>query len=114
MRQHRRFESREASRFCGFEGKFVLNRGARNRMKQARRAIKRCGWMQCRWNDRHFYCLNEAGQKREICLYYNTATGKPMISFRFDEGIWAAPECHITAWQLEHMVQTRPVAETEV
>ena len=110
MRQHRRFESREASRFCGFEGKFVLNRTARNRMKQARRAISRCGWTMRRWNDRHFYCLNVAGQKREICLYYNTATGKPMISFLLDEGLWAAPECHITAWQLEHMVQTRPAA----
>ena len=106
----RRFESREASIYCGFEGKFVLNRGARNRMKQARRAIKRCGWMQCRWNDRHFYCFNKVGQKREICLYYNAQTGKPMISFLLDEGLWAAPECHITAWQLEHAVKTRPAA----
>lgn len=110
MRQHRRFESREASRFCGFEGKFVLNRSARNRLKQARRAILRCGWTMRRWNDRHFYCLNEAGQKREICLYYNAKTGTPMISFMLDEGIWAAPECHITAWQLEHAVKTRPAA----
>lgn len=110
MRNPRRFETREQSVYCGLEGKFVLNRTARNRMKQARRAITRCGWRQCHWHDRHFYAYNEAGQKREICLYYNTSTGKPMISFLLDDGIWAAPECHITAWQLEHMVQTRPVA----
>lgn len=111
MRNTRRFETREASYYCGFEGKYTLNRTARNRMKQARRAILRCGWTMRRWNDRHFYCLNAAGQKREICLYYNTATGTPMISFLLDEGLWAAPECHITAWQLEHAVQTRPAAE---
>jgi len=111
MRNARKFETREESIYCGFEGKYTLNRTARNRMKQARRAILRCGWTMCHWNDRHFYFYNEAGQKREICLYYNTKTDTPMISFLLDEGIWAAPECHITAWQLEHMVQTRPVAE---
>lgn len=119
----RRFESREASIYCGFEGRFVLNRTARNRLKQARRAILRCGWTMSRWNNNHFYCLNEAGQKREICLYYNAQTGKTMISFRLDDfrlddglwaepecQLWAAPDCHITTWQLEHAIQTRPAA----
>lgn len=110
IRFKRRFESRNASIFCGKEGKYVLNRTARNRMAQARRAILRCGW-KFRWDDRHPFGYNEQGELRQLCLYYDTATGKPMVSYRISENVWAPKEDHITVWQLEHVVKTRPVAK---
>ena len=112
IRIKRQFESVLDSIYCGCKGEYVLNRTARNRMKQARRAILRCGFKFHYWGDRRPFGYNEQGELLQLCLYYDTATGKPMV-YRISENVlWAPKEYHITIQQLKHAVKTRPVTKT--